>query len=91
MSTFLGLPCLEMGVDYNGNDVQMFTDGSIGTWRQCSKLCDNHDMCKVWTYRENAGCWLKSSDFGKIHSKNAISGRKGCKGEFLFHSITFID
>ena len=79
LSSAADWPCPVEGLDFHGYDIECQPKGSVDSWQECGKLCNDLDECKFWTLRNNDDiCCLKSSDEFIIGNNAAISGEKGC-------------
>ena len=74
--------CVEYGIDYHGNDVEVLRNINLAHWSDCAKQCRDHSACSYWTFKvaDNI-CALKSSDAGWEKQDNAMSGSSDCLSE----------
>ncbi|PHJ15206.1 pan domain-containing protein, partial [Cystoisospora suis] len=62
-------PCFEVGVDYEGYDVQKFEDGSIPSAGACQEMCQRRKDCSYFSFvPETSSCYIKDA--------YALQGRK---------------
>ena len=72
--------CAEYGIDYSGYDLEIVTD--IHHWHDCAYRCRDHRACSYWSWSANSyKCWLRSSDSGRHHVGQVISGSYTCLSE----------
>ena len=72
--------CAEYGIDYSGYDLEIVTD--IHHWHDCAYQCQDHRACSYWSWSANTyKCWLRSSDSGRHHVGQVISGSYTCLSE----------
>ena len=71
-------PCLEVGIDYPGNDKR--TKLYVTSWKECSNLCRETPTCEVWTWKSVGirDCYAKSGISRKSSNANAVSGSRTC-------------
>ena len=74
--------CVEYGIDYHGNDVEVLHNINLVHWSHCAKQCLDHSACSFWTFKvaDNI-CALKSSDAGWEKQDNTMSGSSNCLSE----------
>ena len=72
--------CVEYGIDYSGYDVD--TLSGIQHWQDCAYQCRDHKACSYWSWSTTSHkCYLRSSDSGRHHVGQAISGSYTCLSE----------
>ena len=79
------LQCPDVNTNTEGRVGEQLTDG-VGSWQECSDLCQNRNDCKFWTWHHgNAGyyaykCVTMKNAGNKTGDPNCVSGERTCKG-----------